>query len=169
MKQQRLFKVSEKSFGGDLFTKRKGRGPRPLDTKNTMHLVLRSTQAVGAKSFTRHRELIRALLARFAAKCGIQVIRHANVGNHLHVHLKLRTRQTWRKFIRAVTAAIAVRIGGKGRWAAKTKRFWDRRPFTRVVIGGRAVKALKAYIEVNQLEGLGVDRDDAWVLVAGSP
>lgn len=123
MKQQRLFKDSEKSFGGDLFTRRKGRGPRPLDTKNSMHLVLRSTQAVGPRSFTRHRGLIRAVLERFSAKHGIQLHRHANVGNHLHIQLKLKNRHTWRKFIRAVTAAIAVKIGGKSRWAARTKRF----------------------------------------------
>ena len=165
MKQRRLFKDQEKSYGGDHFTKRKGRGPRPLDTKNTMHLVLRSTQASGPKSFTRHRGLIKTTLEGLAAKYGIALHGFANVGNHLHVHLKLGNRHTWRAFIRALTAIIAVKIGGKSRWSPKTKRFWDRRPFTRVVIGRRAHKALVDYVRINVFEGQGVCREQAraWI------
>lgn len=161
MKQQRLFKDDNKSFGGDLFTKRKGRGVRPLDTRNTMHLVLRSTQAKGAKSFTKHRYTVHEILHRFVDKFGLKLHSFANVGNHIHVHLKLGHRLNWRKFIRAVTAAIAVKIGGKSRWGARTKSFWDRRPFTRIVVGWRAFKTLAQYIRINEYEGHGVKREQA--------
>lgn len=158
MKQQRLFQQDGTSFGGDLMKKRKGRGARPLDTRHSMHLVLRSTQATGAKSFLRHRGLIHSILQKFADKFGIHVYEFANVGNHLHIHMKLGTRQTWRPFIRAVTAAIAVKIGRKSRWNKSSKRFWDRRPFTRVAVGRRAFKTLSEYVRVNLLEGFGVSR-----------
>lgn len=169
MKQQQLLKNGEKHFGGEHFKRRKGRGPRPLATKQTMHLVLRSTQAVGTKSFTRHRGLIKRTLDRFAKKYAIKINGFANVGNHLHVHLKLTLRHTWRRFIRAFTAAIAVTIGGKSRWAPKTKRFWDRRPFTRVVIGWHGFKTLRNYIRINECEGHGVPREVARKIMGGIP
>lgn len=158
MKQQRLFKRDDTSFGGDLMKKRKGRGARPLDTRHSMHLVLRSTQAVGAKSFVRHRGLIHLIVHRFADNFGVQVYQLANVGNHLHIHMKLGSRHTWRAFIRAVTATIAIKIGRKSRWRKPSPRFWDRRPFTRVAVGRPAWHRLTAYVRVNFLEGFGIPR-----------
>jgi hypothetical protein len=40
-------------------------------------------------------------------------------------------------------------------------RFWDYRPFTRIVQSFRAVLHLKDYIRINQLEGFGHKREDA--------
>jgi hypothetical protein len=53
--QTPLFKnESNSSYGGSLLTTRKGRlHGRPLDTKNSMHLVLRSSKVKGEWSFKR--------------------------------------------------------------------------------------------------------------------
>lgn len=54
-------------------------------------------------------------------------------------------------------------VTGASRWkksSVKTK-FWDYRPFTRVVRGFKAFLTLRDYIEINRYEGFGVDRDDA--------
>lgn len=107
----------------------------------------------------------------------------ANVGNHLHLQIKLSNRFGYRPFIRAVTAAIAMAVTGRNRWtvgnhadqlegihskidgssatAKKREKFWDYRPFTRVVKGFKAVLTLRDYLRINQLEGEGNHRNDA--------
>lgn len=173
MKQLALLKKETRSYGGELLKTRKGRsGPRPLDTRNTMHLVLRSSKAVGAWSFKRphHAARIRQLTDKFAVRYGVRVFSMANVGNHLHFHLRLTNRFTYRPFIRALTAAIAMAVSGASRWKPLKKspgdRFWDYRPFTRVVQGFRGFLGLREYIRINALEGYGYQRTQARFILA---
>lgn len=148
--------------------KREGRqGPRPLDTKNTMHLVLRSSKAKGAWSFRRHKAKINKIIDKFSHKYGVRIIMGANVGNHIHLQIKLANRFTYKPFIRALTASIMMAVTGASRWKpnACEGKFWDYRPFTRVVTGLRAFLALRDYVEINQMEGAGHDRDYSRLVV----
>lgn len=80
--QIKMLKDQPKTFGGELFKKRKIRlGCRPLDTKNTMYLVLRSTQAKGDWSFARkeNRAKISQIIVKFSTKYGVKVLSMANV------------------------------------------------------------------------------------------
>lgn len=170
--QLNLLKKENLSFGGDLMTTRKGRmGVRPLATRNSMHLVLRSTKAKGTWSFTRpqHRKNIEKIVSRFSRKYGVRVLALANVGNHLHFHIQLTSLLTYKPFIRAVTAAIAMAVTGYSRWNKRPtdeNGFWDRRPFTRVIAGGRrAFLSLRDYIHINRLEGFGFRREIAEYIV----
>jgi hypothetical protein len=52
-------------------------------------------------------------------------------------------------------------ITGASRWKPLKTKFWDYRPFTRVVRGLRALLGLRDYIEINQMEGYGYDRSEA--------
>lgn len=135
-----------------------------------MHLVLRSSKAKGEWSFKRkiHAQKISAIIAKFAKKHHVRVLSIANVGNHLHIHIQLIKRAAYKPFIRAITSAIAMAITGVSRWQkSKTKtKFWDYRPFTRVVRGFRAALTLKDYIAINQLEGVGVGRIEARFILA---
>src|SRR4051812_4848501 len=140
MKQLSFLKKENGAYGGELLKTRHGRSrPRPLDTRSTMHLVLRSSKAKGEWSFKRprHERAIQAVLKKFADRYGIRVLSLANVGNHLHFQIKLTNRHMYRPFIRAVTAAIAMAVTGASRWKPLKKeakdRFWDYRPFTRIV------------------------------------
>ena len=90
----------------------------------------------------------------------------ANVGNHLHLHLQLGNRYGYKPFIRATTAAIAMAITGASRWRKIGVKFWDLRPFTRVVIGRKAWMILTRYIRLNQLEGMGYERATAKAVMA---
>src|SRR3954466_9627758 len=93
--QLKLLKNAPKAYGGYLRTKRKGRmGPRPLDTRNTMHLMLKSSKAAGKWSFAgqTNREKVKRIVGKFSNKYGVQIISMANVGNHLHFHFKLGNR-----------------------------------------------------------------------------
>ncbi len=170
MKQIQLLKKENSSFGGELFKTRKGRArPRPLDTRYTMHLVLRSTKAKGEWSFKRpqNERVIRTILQRFSTRYGVKILSLANVGNHLHFQIKLSNRYTYRPFIRAITSAIAMAVTGVNRWnrTQKKLKFWDYRPFSRIVQGYRAFLNLRDYIRINQLEGYGYQREHArWLI-----
>jgi REP element-mobilizing transposase RayT len=171
--QIQLLKKEQTSYGGDLLKTRKGRaGPRPLDTKYTMHLNLRSSKAVGQRSFRTpaNEKKIAEIVGRFSKKYSIKIHSMANVGNHLHFQIKLANRFTYKPFIRAITAAIAMAITGASRWKPLKKQpsdhFWDRRPFTRVVQSFKGFLNLRDYIEINQLEGLGANRSEARMIIA---
>ncbi len=178
--QMSLLKKFDSAYGGELLKTRKGRSHgRPLVTKETMHLVLRSSRAKGEWSFRKpqNERCISEIVAKFARKYGVKILSMANVGNHLHLHLKLGNRFTYNSFIRAVSGAIAMAVTGINRWTkikqiqddtdqthAKLK-FWDYRPFTRVVQSFRAFLNVRDYVRVNQLEGFGVPRFNARILV----
>jgi hypothetical protein len=173
MKQLQLLKNEPSAYGGELLKTRKGRArPRPLDTRHTMHLVLRSSKAKGAWSFKQPKNArkIRAILSRFSNRFGVRILSSANVGNHLHIQIKLSNRFTYRPFIRAITAAIAMAVTGTSRWKPLKKenkdRFWDYRPFTRVVQGFRAFLNLHDYVRINKMEGFGYRREIARWIVA---
>ena len=168
-----MFDKKSKAYGGELLKTRKGRaGPRPLATRDTMHLVLRSTKASGEWSFKKHDGRIREIIAKFSRKYGVKVLSLANVGNHLHFQLKLGKRQLWNPFIRAVTATIAMAVTGVSRWnqpsqakGGRKGKFWDYRPFTRVVQSWHGFLNLRDYIRINQWEGAGRPRCVArWIL-----
>jgi REP element-mobilizing transposase RayT len=195
--QKRKFKFLKDqplAYGGDLLKTRKGRScARPLDTRGSMHLVLRSTKAKGDWSFWRPKNKIKIkqIVAKFSNRYRIKILSMANVGNHLHFHIKLIDRNAYKPFIRAITAAIAMSVAGVSRWRPSKQRanqsaknnthqdtsenknlkkvkdhFWDRRPFTRVVQGVRAFLTLKNYIQINQLEGFGCSRAEARFFMA---
>src|SRR5690606_35669226 len=92
----------------------------------------------------------------------------ANVGNHLHLHVQLTNRHTYRAFIRAVSAAIMMKVTGVSRWnkIKLDKKFWDRRPFSRIIVGFKALLRLEDYIAINRLEGWGYNRSQARFLIA---
>lgn len=169
-----LLKKPNLSYGGTLLNTRKGRSHgRPLDTRHSMHLVLRSSKAKGMFSFKKHNNssAIQKIVDRFSRKYGVQILSLANVGNHLHFHIRLSSRQSYKPFIRAITAAIAMAVTGVSRWSQSKidGKFWDYRPFTRVVVGFKNFLNLRSYIQVNELEGLGVDRLTAYVMIKKKP
>lgn len=126
-----------------------------------MHLVLRSSKARGLWSFRNHETKIQEIFEKFSLKYGVKLITAANVGNHLHLQIKLTSRHTYRAFIRATTSAIAMAVTGTHRWKPLKVKFWDYRPFTRIVQSFRAQLNLKDYIRINQLEGQGFTRAQA--------
>lgn len=168
-KQLSLLKGTKNAYGGDLRKTRKGRaGARPLSTRETMHLVLRSSKARGEFSFLRpkNNKAVRSIVEKFSFAYGVRVISMANVGNHLHLQIKLGNRHTYRPFIRAITGAIALAVMGRRNKAAPARsKFWDYRPFTRIVQSLPAILNLKDYIRINELEGQGDARQTARFII----
>ena len=161
-----MLKKEKSAYGGELLKTRAGRARgRPIDTKNTTHLVLRSTKATKAWSFLKHFKPIKAIIKNFAFKYGIRVISMAIVGNHIHMHIKITNRYGYKAFIRAITSAIAMTVTRASRWNPLKKnasdKFWDYRPFTRVIQSFKDYLNLKDYIEINRFEGFGYTREQA--------
>jgi putative transposase len=151
------------SFGGSLLTKSRNRHARPVSSKQSMHLVLKSSKAKGHYSF-RHgtnTSKVKAIIENQSAKYGVKLINFSNNFNHLHLHLKFPSRALYLRFIRSVTGQLAMAVTG----ANKTRPlkslfgkagFWDHRPFTRIIKGFRGFKTANDYVRLNQLEAAGL-------------
>ena len=127
-------------FGGSLLTSNP-KVRRPLDSKLPTHVVLRATKSTMRKpqNFLKVNQAIN----NACRKHGVRLYEYANVGNHLHLLIKLRSRASWAGFIREIT----------GRIAQLTETKWLHRPFTRIVRGCKsAYKVVKSYIELNEFE-----------------
>jgi putative transposase len=147
-----------KQFGGALL-KGNAKVARPLSTKEPVHLVLKSAQAIGTKSMlhTYNVNKIDKIIRTHAKLCRIRIYHLVNVGNHLHLVIKLDDRKEFSKFIKAITGLIARHVLNAQRGPAvesstaarKKTQFWVARPFTRLIAWGRDYEYIKRYMKKN--------------------
>ena len=168
-----LNQIYSLQYGGILRSRAKNRGARPLSRKDSLHLVMRSSVAKNELSFRnpQYYQKLGELIQEFSKKKGVQILSLANVGNHLHLHIKITNRTLYKAWIRGLTSAIAMLVVGRKGLAElrkQNKKFWDYRPFTRVINNFKAFLNLKDYIEINQFEGVGMPRVKAEILIKGS-
>ena len=161
MKHQRqlgfeiLDRKSAKYFGGAFLKNSNPKVKRPISTKRSMHLVMRSTRATGFQSFLKKDKRIRELIAVQASFFGVKIYMQANGGNHLHLIILPRSRDAFNGFVRAITGLIARVVLGVERGSPKCIKFWDKRPFTRIIEWGREFRYVCGYLLQNTLEALG--------------
>ena len=144
-----------KYFGGAHLKNGNPKEKRPISTKRTMHVVLRSSMAKGSLSFFKIDKRIRGVISHQGKKHGVKVYRQANGGNHLHLIVLPRSRIAFKGFIRAISGIIARFALGAERGRAMNLKFWDKRPFTRIVEWGREFRTVTDYLLQNTLEALG--------------
>lgn len=143
-------------FGGRLLGENgNAREERPISEKHSMLLVMRASSARSSRSLRhkKNRKKVDGIVYRQAQKWGIKIYEYANVGNHLHILMRVSTRENYVRFIRAVSGLIA-------RWILRAERgrpsgrysFWDHRPFTRVVLWGKAFAIARSYVKKNENE-----------------
>ncbi len=166
--QLSFFEEMKRFFGGRLLHGRRRRA-RPLSKKEAMHTVLRSSWAVGPHSFLKkqNKNAIKAIIYAVAKKYGVKVYRLSIQGNHIHFVIRLTNRPLYNAFIRVLTSQIASHVMDHRsfdefrRNLATTEiqglgqRFWQFRPFTRILAWGRDFKTCCAYVLQNTLEALG--------------
>ena len=112
---------------------------RPIDPKQALHVVLRSSQARGELSMLRPRNSgpIHDFTHALARRWGVRLYRYANVGNHIHLLIQVPSRAVWRRFLRELAeAGIAILVTGAKKGAALAanstgRGFWDHLAFTR--------------------------------------
>jgi hypothetical protein len=126
---------------------------RPLSTRKSIHLVLKSDKAKGKFSFLNphNKLLINRILKEKSRKFGVTINDQANVGNHLHLKLRITSRETFQKFLISVTGLIARKITG-ARKGKPFGRFWQGLAFTRVVRTKLEEIYLNNYLWANRSE-----------------
>ena len=149
-------RLKVKDFGGSL-VKGNPREQRPLSVKRPMHLVMRSSLARGESSFlkTRYAGQIRLIIENSGRVAGVKIYRFANSGNHLHLIVMARSREAFKCFIRAISGLIARLVLGVERGKAMGIKFWDARPFTRILEWGSDYRQACDYLLRNTLEAFG--------------
>ncbi|UXR64976.1 hypothetical protein EZJ49_01770 [Bdellovibrio bacteriovorus] len=98
-------------------------------------MALHSEQAQGEWSLktARNRRLIQEIVRAQAGKYGISIREILTHGQDLHLLIKLKSRSSFAPFIRAISGMLALMITGSGKTRALKKKFWDFRPWTRLV------------------------------------
>ena len=147
-------------FGGSLLKQSHAKVARPLTSKQATHFVMTSKYAQGSRSLLKHDRWIKNLSYKLARKRGIKIYKISNNGRTLSILLKFSKRKQFLAFSRALSGLIARKTlnAEKGRARrydtayknehgpnskrlngliiAKGERFWDQRPFTRIVSWG---------------------------------
>ena len=157
----KLFKDVSPVFGGELLKKSHAKTKRPVTTKSAMHVTLRSSMAVNERSFLYKgkTDRIRDVINNQAKRFDIKIYNFAINSNHLHLLVKLQYRDSYNKFIRAISGIIArIALGAeKGKAVLKDllQRFWDALPFSRIVAWGKDYINTFYYVFENDLESGG--------------
>ncbi len=159
MKSQIAFEIqkSKFEFGGSLLNRAQNRHARPVSSREPMHVILKSSQAVGRWSLghSKHIRLIRKIIESACARYGVKLMQYSNNCSHLHMLLKFPSKAGYLRFIRAISCSIAMLVTGAKKNARLSKPFWDHRPYTRVLRGLRALQIVRRYIHLNSLEADG--------------
>lgn len=144
-------------FGGALLKNSNAKSKRPLSTKHAMHVVLRSSLARGEWSLRspKNQKMVEKTIRQQAQIYGIKIYEFANVGNHLHLLIKLGNRYTFAPFMRAISGIIALKVTGARKSKELKQKFWDYRPWSRIVEWQRAYSIAKDYVVQNHLEVIG--------------
>jgi REP element-mobilizing transposase RayT len=148
----------ELSFGGIYFKNYNPSMQRPMDSKKALHVTLKSSRAIGEKSFKNKifERKIYELVASKAQDCSIKIYGYANGGNHLHILMRAKRREDYQRFIRTITGLIARFVGGAERGKKLKNKFWDNRPFSRVVSFAKSeFYIVRRYLTRNVLEAIG--------------
>jgi REP element-mobilizing transposase RayT len=131
-------------FGGSLLKNSHAKTKRPLESKLPILLTLRATK--GVLRLPKNFNNVNQSVNRINKKHGVKLYQYANVGNHLHLLIKIPQVRRWPAYIRELT----------GRLAQIAATNWKQRPHTRIVRGWRkAFRIAKDYVELNFLEAEG--------------
>jgi hypothetical protein len=164
-KQLKLgIKTPKLEFGGSKFSNYNPKTARPLAAKTPIHVVLRSPMAKGHLSLLFFDKEIKKIIKKQSESNQIQVYDFANAGNHLHFVCVMKSIRGWKTFIRAVSGLIARLVLKAERGSAVGAKFWQGRPWTRIMTWGRAYKSIKKYLSLNKTEAFGFSRKAARIM-----
>lgn len=109
----------------------------------------------------KHCNSIHRFTENLAEHWGVRLYRYANVGNHIHLLVKVPSRAVWQRFLRELAGGIAVIVTGAKKGSPLPRNetgrgFWDHLAFTRIVHFGRDFRNVGRYVIKNLFEGAGV-------------
>ena len=148
--------VFKLSHGGELRKKKKGRGFRPLSTKEPLHLVLKVAQyRMRSKSLRapQNFKLVLEIISKYARYFAVKIEQISVQNDHIHLLIRTSRRKHFQHFFRVVAGQIAQRFEQTGLLAevrvTDTPKLWKYRPFSRVVKGWKSYKVVRDYIQLN--------------------
>ncbi|MGZ5279258.1 MAG: transposase [Pseudobdellovibrionaceae bacterium] len=139
----------KKEFGGRLLAgKRKTK--RPLSHKAPIHLILKADQK---GIFSPSNQSLAKLIRKTAHQFNIQIFDLAINWSHIHFLIRIKSREDYIAFIRALTSLIAQ---GVKKSKPQFGKIFTLRPFTRILKWGRDLKGVFNYLKLNQMESFGL-------------
>ncbi|MGZ5280101.1 MAG: transposase [Pseudobdellovibrionaceae bacterium] len=136
-------------FGGSLLAgKRKSQ--RPLSVKAPIHLVLKADQK---GIFSPSNQSLAKLIRRTAQQFDIHLYDLAINWSHIHFLIRIRSREDYVAFVRALTSLITQ---GVKKSRPRLTKIFSLRPFTRILKWGRDLKGVFNYLKLNQMESFGL-------------
>lgn len=119
--------------------------------KNCIHFLLQE----------RRSRLIYDFTQKTARRWGVRLYRYANVGNHIHLLIKVPSRAVWQRFLRELSGGIAILVTGARKGEALEKNsndrgFWDHLAFSRIVYFGKDFETMGRYLVKNLFESMGI-------------
>ena len=167
-KQTKLFKKlnthEQSCFGGSLLKGSHAKTKRPFRPHLALHVVLKMNPKIcdesDPKVFTRKSLFVfmnevDSVLQEQSRRHMIRVYGAANSGNHLHLVIQAPSKDHLISFLKAFSGRVAQIVQGekieKSRKSFKEK-FWEARPYSRLVSFGRDLKGLLRYIGINSTE-----------------
>ena len=139
--------------GGGLESKKR-KIARPFQSNKPIHIVMKSSLAKGKMSLLsmQNRILIEQIIKTHASKVKAKIHASQNVGSHIHLLMTFKTKTALTNFLKTITALISRHVTKAKKGKPFGKRFWDERPFTRIVKGLRDFRGMLNYILKNKIE-----------------
>jgi REP element-mobilizing transposase RayT len=148
-----------REFGGSRLKSNPKRA-RPIKVNQPVHLILKSKIATGSKYsmlLPKNHKAVKGIIDSLAQRFKIKIDRFENVGNHLHMIAQFPSQKAYIAFIRGVSSTVARHVLGVSKAAVKGLKFWEARPYTRIISWGRDLKATLKYLNYNRIEAIGFD------------
>ncbi len=141
MRQLDLIPKPNLECGGSLQNTRKGK--RILSSKRPIHLVLKAHK----NNLFRNRDFVQQTMENQARNFDHTVLTWSVQKNHIHILLRISSREMYVRFIRAFSGLVARKLG---------RGLWKVRPFTKVLSWGRETWNVNNYIFKNEMEVFGI-------------
>ena len=157
MKQLLLSKEMKRQaeFGGSLL-QGKRKTARPFSKRKPMHITFKRSNSYGRLSLVAKQTAIVLLVNALAKKHGVKVYELSVNPDHVHFLLLSPAKKLFQKFLRECSAKIVGLMTRAKKGQRLVARFWQCRPWSRLVEWGRAFTAVRDYILRNRLESAGV-------------
>lgn len=147
-----FIKNYKNEFGGSLLKKGQRKIRRPLSTKHPIHLIIKSS--VRFRLFNPRNQQIEALLRKEARRFQIQLFDFAINWSHIHMVVRLPSRESYVAFIRSYNSQLVTLLSRNMFYGLKG--LFEFRPYTKILTWGRQFHVTLNYQKLNQQEAAGL-------------
>jgi len=103
----------------------------------------------------RIRSWLREYVVRTARRLGVRLYHFSNNGSHLHLVVLPGSQSGLANFLRVLGGMIPRKVLSAEKGKARNVKFWERRPYSRVLTWGNEFRNVMLYVQRNALEAIG--------------